>query len=111
FEKKYQEIFGHLPGARDVEIESLRVICSTMAENASAVTTAQVGKKTRTDLHRNSYFQDTWQEVPMFERANLASGHRLSGPALVFEQHSATVIETGWWAELDKAGALVLRTK
>ena len=49
-----------------------------------------------------------WREVPAFDRASLRPGARLSGPALVFERHSATVVEAGWEAAVDGAGALVL---
>jgi 5-oxoprolinase (ATP-hydrolysing) len=47
--------------------------------------------------------------VPVWERADLRAGAVLSGPALVFDAHSAYVIETGWEAAVDGAGALVLR--
>ena len=58
----------------------------------------------------HSYFDGEWRELPFFERSKLTPGAHFAGPALVFEQHSATVIEGGWHAEVDGAGALVLKT-
>ena len=54
-------------------------------------------------------FGGRWIDVPAPERATLAVGAAFSGPALVLEAHTATVVEEGWSCVLDNAGALVLR--
>jgi 5-oxoprolinase (ATP-hydrolysing) len=51
----------------------------------------------------------TWHEAPLFERAALACGARLPGPAVVCEPTSTTVVEPGWHAEVLGGGELVLR--
>jgi 5-oxoprolinase (ATP-hydrolysing) len=48
-------------------------------------------------------------DVPVHERDALTPGQTLEGPALIFERHSATVIEAGWNARVDEAGGIVLR--
>ncbi len=50
-----------------------------------------------------------WHEAPVFERAVLARGARLEGPAIVCEPTSTTVVEPGWHAEVLGGGELVLR--
>jgi len=52
---------------------------------------------------------ERWRDLPFFERSKLASGVHFAGPALVFEQRSATVIGRGWQGRLDVAGALLLK--
>ncbi len=56
-----------------------------------------------------AYFDGVWRQVPVYERAGLAVGAPIAGPALVLEDHTATVVEAGWCCHLDGAGALVIR--
>jgi 5-oxoprolinase (ATP-hydrolysing) len=55
-----------------------------------------------------AWFDGSWREVPLIERAALARGERLDGPALVVEATSTTVVEPGWSAEHRNGGELVL---
>ena len=50
-----------------------------------------------------------WRETPAYERAALTFGARLTGPAIVCEPTSTTVIEPGWQADVLAAGELLLR--
>ncbi len=52
-----------------------------------------------------------WRDTPVFERAALPAGTRLTGPAIVCEPTSTTVIEPGWEAEVLAAGELHLRRR
>jgi len=109
FEEKYHEVYGHLPGDRDIEIESVRVICSTIARPGEAAKPSPTKNEAKPQSSVLSYFDGEWRELPFFERSKLTSGAHFSGPALVVEQHSATVIESAWQARVDGAGALVLQ--
>jgi len=108
FESKYKEIYGHLPEARAIEVESIRVVCST----TPAAEIEQIGSpqpyEAKPDGYVQTCFDGNWQSIPFYERARLAPGARFTGPALVLEQHTTVVIEVGWQAEMDGAGALVL---
>ncbi|MCH6552043.1 MAG: hydantoinase B/oxoprolinase family protein, partial [Planctomycetes bacterium] len=55
------------------------------------------------------YFDGGSHEVPVHERAQLRPGDTIGGPALVFDAYTACVVEPGWTARVDGAGALVLR--
>ena len=120
FEEKYHEIYGHLPGDRDIEIESVRVICSTIAASEEAPKSlppkktkpsrfSKPGRFSGFEGSVHSYFDGEWREPPFFERSKLKPGAYFAGPALVFEQHSATTVENDWHAEVDGAGALALK--
>jgi 5-oxoprolinase (ATP-hydrolysing) len=108
FEERYQSVFGYLPQERDVEVESVRVVCSSSVARrhpekppARFAEASAAGEASMTVGGRTV-------RVPFFERDVLDPGARLVGPALVFESHSATVIEPGWNAHVDAARALVL---
>ena len=49
-----------------------------------------------------------WRDVALIERAALAAGARLAGPAIVVDPTATTVIEAGWTAEHRAGGELVL---
>lgn len=46
-------------------------------------------------------FSDT---VPVYKRESLPAGYAISGPALVTERHSTTLIKQGWTARVDPYG-------
>ena len=46
--------------------------------------------------------------APIHERAALAPGHRVAGPAIVVEPTATTVVEEGWEARMTTRGDLVL---
>ncbi|MCC5862806.1 MAG: hydantoinase B/oxoprolinase family protein [Gammaproteobacteria bacterium] len=52
---------------------------------------------------------EAWRETPFFERAALAPGMQLTGPAVIVERTATTVIEEGWSAEVNDWGHLRLR--
>ena len=51
----------------------------------------------------------TAQTVPVFERARLAEGETIDGPALLTEDTGTTMVEPGWRAQCLSGGNLLLR--
>jgi 5-oxoprolinase (ATP-hydrolysing) len=105
FAARYLSIYGYEPPPRPLELESLRVIASTrpratpVAEDPSSSSQATpVRVLAGGPGHR----------VPLYERDQLPAGAFLSGPALVLERHSATVVRSGWRLTVDGALALLL---
>jgi 5-oxoprolinase (ATP-hydrolysing) len=112
FSAAYRAVYGYEPEGRAIEVESLRVVASSGGEGGACETAATTGPATGAApavRSRRSWFGGRWIEVPAPERATLAAGAVLSGPALVLEDHTATVVDQGWTCVLDAAGALVLR--
>ncbi len=54
------------------------------------------------------FSQGEAHRAPVFERAELAAGDRLPGPALIREANATTVIEPGWQAEITARNHLLL---
>ena len=106
----YEDHYGYRPrGAAGIEVESLRVVAAEREATAEAAAAApEAGAATPSEAKR-AWFGGSWREVPVFDREELSAGARLAGPALVFERHSATVVEAGWNGAVDGAGCLVLR--
>ncbi len=46
--------------------------------------------------------------IPLYDRAGLAAGFLIEGPALIVDPVATTVVEPGWRAEVDRQGNLIL---
>jgi len=107
FALRYQELYGHRPEEREIELESIRVIASSVAAPVTevpAVTTVDPGPPV---AHRTVRFDGTDHETPVFERDALPAGAALHGPALIVELHSTTVVPVGWSLSVGAAGLLL----
>jgi len=109
FARRYAELFGHRPEGRPVEIESIRVVASSRPVPEGGERRPPGAFEATPAGTRRAHFSGRFIDVQVFDRDRLAPGARLRGPALVFEAHAATVVETGWSALVDAALALVLR--
>jgi 5-oxoprolinase (ATP-hydrolysing) len=49
-----------------------------------------------------------WRETPLYDRADLAPGDRIDGPAIIIEKNSTNVIEPDWRAEFSERGHILL---
>lgn len=130
FAAAYREVYGYEPEGRAIEVESLRVVASSGRVAAStglpfadeageaggdgdaggAAEAGRVAAAHRVTMQR-AFIGGTWREVPAYERSSLAVGAAFAGPALVVEDHTATVVEADWTCRLDEAAALVLRRR
>jgi N-methylhydantoinase A len=55
--------------------------------------------------------QEGFRPTPVFDRARLATGNVIQGPALVEESQSTTVVPGGWRVEVDPNANLVLEPR
>jgi 5-oxoprolinase (ATP-hydrolysing) len=107
FETAYEEVYGHRARGRGVEVASLRVVASARAEALPPVPAPAPFPAPPRRRHR-TWLGGAWQEVPVHDRADLAPGATLAGPALVTGAHSGTVVPEGWRGCIDGTGTLVL---
>ncbi|NMN96965.1 hydantoinase B/oxoprolinase family protein [Antrihabitans stalactiti] len=54
------------------------------------------------------YAGDEWHDAPIRQRDELQPGEAVTGPAIIAEPNSTTVIEPGWRAERNDSGHLVV---
>ncbi|HEV7518983.1 MAG TPA: hydantoinase/oxoprolinase family protein, partial [Thermoanaerobaculia bacterium] len=110
FAAAYRTLYGYTPEGRPVELVALRAIASSRPAPLAALAPAGTAGSLPAPpaSHRRACFSGRLREVPVYERASLTPGATFTGPALVFERHSATVVAEGWEGRMDGAGALVL---
>ena len=109
FESRHQQLFGHRPEGRSIELESLRVIASSTAVATPDPPEPAPARPLKATRKLRARFGGDWREVPALERRHLEPGTTLAGPALIFEPYSTTVVPPGWRGEVDAHGAMKLR--
>lgn len=113
FESRSREVFGHHIAGRAVEVESVAVVCEAGGP-AGDPWTAGVGP-----AHDEgpapaalppapARFAGRWVQTPRVARESLRAGERVTGPALIVEDRSVTVVEPGWAASSLPTGDLLL---
>lgn len=107
FGECYRALYGYEAPQAAIEVESLRLVAAehVAAEAKSAVEVAS--READPAGRRRVWIGGAWGDRPTYERRALQRGDRFSGPALVTELHSATVIGSEWSARLVSGGALV----
>ncbi len=117
FAAAYREVYGYEPEGRAIEVEAPADGSSVPVEPVEPVevdalpgNAGPLAAAHRVSTQR-AFIAGAWREVPAYERSSLVAGAAFSGPALVVEDHTATVVEADWTCRLDEAAALVLRRR
>lgn len=108
FVRRYVELFGHRPERRAVELESMRVVASSLPSDDIGPRAAVAQRPAAAREHRDALFMAGWGRVAVFEREALEPGDRIDGAALIHERHSCTVVQPAWTACVDGLGNLTL---
>ena len=108
FDAAHQERYGYASPDEGAEIVSLR--CSVIgALSKPALPRIEEGGPAKPEAHRPVYFTEGgFRETPVYARAALKSGSRFSGPALVEEYGSTTVVPPGAGVSVDRFGNLLV---
>jgi len=109
FEAQYQQRYGFTMPNKGLVVEAVSVEVighmSTPAEPSRSTPRNQpLQPLTTVPL----YSGGTWHDTPVYHRTDLHPGDTLSGPALIIEPTSTTVIEPGWHATLTPPANLLL---
>lgn len=108
FAQQYEQMYGHRPEGKPLEVESLRVVASQVPAVQNTPVNGTIERREATSQRTvQARFDQSWKEVPAYTYADLQAGDSLTGPALVFDRRSSYVIETGWAAHLDHTGAII----
>ena len=105
FEAEYAKRFSFLMRDKRIMVEAVSVEVTATDEASSTVAVTPVSyeiKKVR------MFAGGAWTQVSLHQRAGLAPGQRIDGPAIVAEELATTVVEPGWSAAVHDNGNLVL---
>jgi 5-oxoprolinase (ATP-hydrolysing) len=108
YEHEHQRLFGYRQSGRAVELGAARVETVGGTSQAEAKRGDLVPRRAEPRGTTLTFFAGEWIEVPLFDRERLQPGDTFSGPALVAERVSTTVIEPGWQVRVLAQGELLV---
>jgi len=114
FEKEYRDRYGHWIEDQPIEIEVLRARVSERAIDDSETERNQ--KYTGSNDYKPEPMSETRFMTPsgqidaeVYNRQHVRTGATITGPALVMDPHSTTVVEEGWGGRLLEDGTWVFK--
>jgi N-methylhydantoinase A len=107
FAAAHRQEYGYdIPG-RGIEVVSCRLKAVGLIDRPKAHF-AELNNALRARTVRQVCFDDGWVETPIYDRASLGIGVRLSGPAVIDEMSATTLLPPGCSVMVDAAGDLLM---
>ncbi len=110
FEAEYSRQFGRVVPGMEIEILNWGYTLASAAPPLQAPTAAGPVQSARAATTRRIWCNvtDRWCDAPVFARGDLAHGARLSGPALIVEPQTTTLVSADFSATVDGRGNIWL---
>ena len=112
FYRAHLQRFGYADRGEPVEIVNLRLKLDLAVEKPD-LPPMQAGGADATGAQIATVsvvFREGELQTPLYRRDLFATGNRISGPALVVQLDTTTVVPPGWQGEIDPYGNLLLTT-
>lgn len=105
FHREHERLYGYHRDEEPVEVVHVRVTAKGRLPRAGRITWPErMGGKPRPFQKRPVYWEEGWQETPIYKRAELRAGDILSGPAILEQLDSTVAILPGQTATIDSYG-------
>jgi 5-oxoprolinase (ATP-hydrolysing) len=111
FERAHKAQFGFTTPQKDIMVEAVSVEGVGGGSKARERSQKRVGSRAKAIDRTRIFSGGQWRQARVYDRAELAPGHKVTGPALIVEAHNTTVVEDGWAAEITPKRHLVLGRK
>ena len=110
FHKVHESTFGfHYEGRQDVEVVSLRIQAVGRVHRPEIRPLAFAATDAAPVASRRVYWRASgWIECGIWRRGDLDVGESVTGPAIVEEYGSTTVVPETWRSTVDRYGNLIL---
>ncbi len=112
FHTLHERVYGFSAPGEKVEVASVRLVAwGVFPKLVAQPTVPSAPGKPRS--HRPVMFDGnvSYVDTPIFDRADLAKGQQIEGPAIVEQLDTTTVVPPGWQSTTDHLGVLTLRSK
>lgn len=110
FDALHEETFGTSAPGEMPEIVNVRVVSTGKVEKLDFRPIGKAAGPVAPKAHRPVLFElaEGYVETPIYDRASLRDGHQLSGPAIVEQLDSTTVVFPGQTVDVDSYGNLII---
>lgn len=112
FEACYQREFGFVLIGRQMLIDDYRVRAVVPGETLETPPTPEELGTPKASLGtKRAYFENGWQDVPVYKVGDLEPGHLIPGPSIIVQPISTVVLEIGCTATVTANGDLKIDIK
>jgi 5-oxoprolinase (ATP-hydrolysing) len=117
FEARHRQQFGFVSPEKPIAISAIEVEAVSGSRGCVTALTKQLVRTGADEISRSSitspqiarfYSRGCWHEGPLVQRAGIAPGDKISGPAIVIEPHQTIVVEDGWNLSVSESDNLIL---
>lgn len=112
FYDAHKQVYGHAFREQAVELITLRVVASVAVETLKVPPLGKGGRANPADAlmySRQTIFDDGKSvETPRYQRAKLLADDTISGPAIVIQHNSTTIIPPGYVAQVQRYGDILI---
>ncbi|MGI9420575.1 MAG: hydantoinase B/oxoprolinase family protein, partial [Geminicoccaceae bacterium] len=108
FEDAHKSRFGFAVPERKLVVEALSLEAIAEMDVAGEVEMPALSGVPEPRQHVEMWSESAWRKVPLHHRDDLGAGHVIDGPAIIVEANSTNAIESGWRAEFNRFGHLLL---
>ena len=107
---EHRQLYGYVHENRPLEIVAARVEAIGRSRQRIAESASQPTRRRRAATRRRNAYFDGSRRIHgrCIDRANFGPAIASSGPAIVYEANSTTVIDPGWQADVLTGGELLL---
>ena len=110
FYRAYQKLYGYYSEEGSLEVESLRVKVSEQAETIQKTNYVfDEYQSAKTFTRQKTYMDNSWQDLPVYEGANLRAASLIKGPAIITYPHGTLLLELDFVMQIAGNGDAVLR--
>jgi N-methylhydantoinase A len=109
FNTLHEQLYGFRMPDTPSEIVNLRAIGAGARPSPELPQAEPGGGEPESADHGEILFEGERRPTPIYDRATLAPGQRLAGPAIVTEFDSTTVVLPGYAAEVDRYFNILIR--
>jgi len=113
FEDEYRRLFGRSLAGLDIEIMNWSVQASSPLAAVRPVTQVSKFKILTTDMKRKIFDarEQKFVEAGIYARATMHVGNQVSGPAIIVENETTTIVTSGFEATMQEDRCLLVRRK
>lgn len=109
FHAAHERRYGFARRESPVEAVTLRVRATARVPRPQRPALPEARADAEAAGSTRAWLRDAWADLPLYQRAALAAGHRIDGPAVIAEYSATTWLPEGWSAEVQKLGDLILQ--
>jgi 5-oxoprolinase (ATP-hydrolysing) len=111
FLAEHRKLYGYVHEGRELEIVAVRVEGRGRSSTLLAPSRSAPPKPPSASRTVQTYFDGKLHATQAFDRDALVAGEQISGPAIISESSSTSLIDPGWEAEVLTGGELVVRQR